>query len=237
MQTALVGTALLMGLVGGPHCVAMCGAACTGVIRIVRAPMGGGVAALSAGPRTLPAAVAFHAGRVAGYAAAGAVAAAAVQSLGLVSEQVAMLRPLWVLLHVFVLAWGLLLAAFGRQPPWAHRLGRVLAARLRPLTGSALGVLATGALWVSMPCGLLYSALMLAGLATGPVQGALVMAVFALGSGVSLVLAPWLWERLRSGASAARRELGTRIAGGLLAAVALQALWMDLSYQIDIWCR
>ncbi|HEY9223554.1 MAG TPA: sulfite exporter TauE/SafE family protein, partial [Variovorax sp.] len=28
MQTALLGTALLMGLAGGPHCIAMCGAAC-----------------------------------------------------------------------------------------------------------------------------------------------------------------------------------------------------------------
>ncbi len=237
MQTALAGTALLMGLVGGPHCVAMCGAACAGVIRIVRAPAGGGTATLSASPRTLSATAAFHAGRIAGYAAAGAVAAAAVQSLGFASEQVSALRPLWVLLHVFVLAWGVMLAALGRQPVWAHRIGRALAARLRPLTGSMVGVLATGALWVSLPCGLLYSALMLAGLANGPVQGALVMALFAVGSGVSLVLAPWLWQRLRTGADGARKAWGTRLAGGLLAAVALQAVWIDLSRQIEIWCR
>jgi sulfite exporter TauE/SafE len=240
LQTALAGTALLMGLVGGPHCVAMCGAACAGVIRIVRAPASGGVAMLSASPRTLSATAAFHAGRIAGYAAAGAVAAAAAQGLGFASEQVAALRPMWVLLHVFVLAWGLMLAALGRQPIWAHRLGRSLAARLRPLTDTTAGVLATGALWVSMPCGLLYSALMLAGLANGPVQGAGVMALFAVGSGVSLVLAPWLWQRLRSGGAgggAARLAWGTRLAGGLLAAVALQAVWIDLSHQIDIWCR
>ena len=66
MQTALAGTALLMGLVGGPHCVAMCGAACAGVIRIVRAPEGGGVATLSSGERDGSASWVFHAGRVAG---------------------------------------------------------------------------------------------------------------------------------------------------------------------------
>jgi hypothetical protein len=33
-----------------------------------------------------------------------------------------------------------------------------------------------------------------------------------------------------------RQEWGTRLAGGLLAAVALQAVWMDLSRQIRIWC-
>ncbi len=234
MQTALAGTALLMGLIGGPHCVAMCGAACAGVIRVVRAPEGGGVATLSAGRRDLSAAMVFHAGRIAGYAAAGALAAAAVQSLALASEQAAALRPLWVMLHVFVLAWGLMLAALGRQPLWAHRVGRSLAARLRPLTASKFGLLATGALWVCMPCGLLYSALMLAGLANGPLQGAWLMALFAAGSGVSLLLAPWLWQRL---AGIAHREWGMRLAGGLLAAVAFQALWIDLSHQIEVWCR
>ena len=84
--------------------------------------------------------------------------------------------------------------------------------------------------------GVLFAALMLAGLATGPVQGALVMALFAAGSGVSLALAPWLWQRLGRGAGIVRQEWGTRLAGGLLAVVALQAVWMDLSRQIRIWC-
>ncbi|VTU36425.1 hypothetical protein H4CHR_03910 [Variovorax sp. PBS-H4] len=236
MQTALAGTALLMGLAGGPHCVAMCGAACAGVIRIVRAPQGGGVAALPMREREGAAAWAFHAGRVGGYAAAGAVAAAAVGSLAFASGQVAALRPLWVLLHVFVLGWALLLAGLGRQPMWAHRIGRAVAARLHPATGSVPGLLAIGAMWVAMPCGLLYSALMLAGLADGPVQGALVMTLFAAGSGVWLAAAPWLWERLGSGAGVMRKEWGTRIAGGLLAAMAVQALWNDLTRQIEIWC-
>lgn len=234
MQTALAGTALLMGLAGGPHCVAMCGAACAGVIRIVRAPAGG-VAALQPAAPSLPAAV-FHAGRVAGYAAAGAAAAATMQGLVLASVHLSALRPAWVLLHVFVLAWGALLAVSGRQPVWAHRVGRWAAARLRPMTRSAFGVLAAGALWVAMPCGLLYSALMLAALSNGVLEGAAVMALFALGGAVSLLVAPWLWQRLRSGAGLVSQQWGTRLAGAMLAAVALQALWMDLAHQIKIWC-
>jgi sulfite exporter TauE/SafE len=237
MQTALIGTALLMGLAGGPHCVAMCGAACAGVVRVVRAPAGSGGAALVAPAPAISASAAFHAGRIAGYAAGGAIAATAVQSLAFASEHVAMLRPLWMLLHVFVFAWGLVLALSGRQPLWAHSLGRLFAARLRPLTGSAWGVLATGALWVSMPCGLLYSALMLAALGNGPLEGAAVMAVFAVGSGVSLLLAPWIWLRLRGSFGPSRREWGTRIAGAVLAVVALQAVWHDLGRQIAIWCE
>ena len=63
MQSSLAVTALLMGLVGGPHCVAMCGAACAGIGQ-------------AAGPRRTPAMLSFQAGRVIGYAALGALAAA-----------------------------------------------------------------------------------------------------------------------------------------------------------------
>ncbi|SDZ99078.1 sulfite exporter TauE/SafE family protein [Variovorax sp. YR216] len=238
MQTALLGTAFLMGLAGGPHCVAMCGAACAGVIRIVRAPQGGAASVTSGGSlQGQGATLAFHAGRIASYAAAGAVAAMTVQGIGLASERIAALRPFWVLLHVAVLMWGLSLAVLGRQPVWAHRLGGTLQARLRPLTGSTAGVLATGALWGAMPCGLLYSALMLAGLADGPLQGAMAMAGFGAGSGVSLIAAPWLWQRLSTSAGIARKEWGSRLAGALLAAVAFHALWADLARQIDLWCR
>jgi sulfite exporter TauE/SafE len=236
MQAVFFGSALLMGLAGGPHCIAMCAAPSAGVIRLVRAPVAaadGPACGSAAGSSTL----AFHAGRVIGYAAAGAVAAVAMQSVGLASERIVTLRPLWVLLHVAVFFWGLSLALLGRQPLWTHRLGGVLSARLRLFTGSAFGLLAVGALWVAMPCGLLYSALMLAALASGPVQGAAVMAAFAVGSGVSLVLAPWVWQKIRaSGVGPARKEWGARIAGGLLAAVALHAVWADLSHQIEIWC-
>jgi sulfite exporter TauE/SafE len=97
-------------------------------------------------------------------------------------------------------------------------------------------VLATGLLWVALPCGLLYSALMLASLGNGPLQGAGLMALFALGSSLSLLIGPWLWQRLRWGGGA-RQTWGARVAGLLLAAVAVQALWSDLIRQIDAWCR
>lgn len=230
MQTAWA--ALLMGLAGGPHCVAMCGAASAAVIRIVPAAAGGHANTAFAAP------AAFHVGRIASYAAAGAIAAASVDSLAQASAQVAALRPLWMLLHVFVFAWGAMLAVAGRQPVWAQRVGRTLEARLRPLAGGTpLGLLAVGALWVAMPCGLLYSALLLASLGNGPLQGGLAMMSFAVGSGLSLVLAPWLWQRLRWGGTGRLQAWGARLAGVLLAAVALQALWSDLGHRIADWCR
>ncbi|MBU2286227.1 MAG: sulfite exporter TauE/SafE family protein [Gammaproteobacteria bacterium] len=238
MQLALAGTALLMGLAGGPHCVAMCGAACASLSSVGRAvPVRGPrpAAALrwtAAEPGTL----AFHAGRVASYALGGAIAATAVQQLGAAGQHVAALRPLWTLLHVFVFAWGVMLAVLGRQPLWASGLGRSVVNRLRTGRGTSAGILAAGSLWVLMPCGLLYSALMLASLANDGLQGAVVMALFAAGSAVSLVLAPWLLLRLGAGIGTFRRDWGTRFAGAALALVSVQAIWTDLAHQVALWC-
>ncbi|QSI31965.1 sulfite exporter TauE/SafE family protein [Variovorax sp. RKNM96] len=238
MQLALAGAALLMGLAGGPHCVAMCGAASAAVIRIVpRMPAMSTLPAGSGAMQALTAPAAFHLGRIASYAVAGAIAAASVDSLAEASAHVAALRPLWVLMHVFVFAWGAMLAVTGRQPLWAQRIGRGLESRLHPLAGRTwLGVLATGMLWVALPCGLLYSALMMASLGNGPLQGAGLMTLFALGSGASLLLGPWLWQRFRW-AGGARQAWGARLAGVLLAGVAAHAVWADLIRQIDAWCR
>ncbi|MDM0117709.1 sulfite exporter TauE/SafE family protein [Variovorax sp. J22R133] len=236
MQLALAGAALAMGLAGGPHCVAMCGAASAGVIRLVRAPVSAnaGATALSRG---LSATLAFHVGRVASYAVAGAAVAMAAQSLAFASVHVAAVRPLWVMFHAALLAWGVALMVLGRQPAWAHDLGRELAGRVRRHTRSGFGVLATGALWVLMPCGLLYSALALASLGNGPFEGAIAMVLFALGSGLTLVTAPWLWQRLRARMARSADGWGARMAGVLLAALAAQALWMDLGQEILDLCR
>src|SRR5881398_3519011 len=102
MTLTLAGTAFLMGLVGGPHCMAMCGAACGGVIRATGAGPGRGMGM-------------FQAGRLLGYTLAGAAAGLAVQSFAWLSSQTAALQPLWTLFHAMVLLWGLVLLARARQ--------------------------------------------------------------------------------------------------------------------------
>ncbi|MGH6627525.1 MAG: sulfite exporter TauE/SafE family protein [Burkholderiaceae bacterium] len=222
MQTSLALTALLMGLAGGPHCAAMCGAACTGIGRAGPAP------------RSMRL---FHAGRLLGYSLAGGLAAAAIQSLAWLTEQAGVLRPVWTLFHVAVLAWGLALLAFARQPVWVEGLGRSVWARVRPLAAARGGVFSIGMLWALMPCGLLYSALLVAALSSGPLEGALAMALFAAGSTVSLALGPWLWRKLRANLNQWRQDWGTRTAGLLLCAVAGWALWMDLAQRVAAWCQ
>ena len=61
MQSSLAITALMMGLLGGPHCVVMCGAACAGLGQ-------------AAGKQRAQALWAFQLGRLGGYASLGALA-------------------------------------------------------------------------------------------------------------------------------------------------------------------
>ena len=224
MVLTLVGAAFVMGLVGGPHCVAMCGTACAGVIRIVR----------RSDPPPRHASLPFHAGRVLGYAVAGAVAAQAVEGFAWMGEHSAALRPAWTLLHLAVLAWGLSLLVLGRQPALVGDVGRQLWRRVRPLAPRVGGSFTVGVLWACMPCGLLYSALLAAALSGGPAAGALSMALFAVGSGVSLAFAPRLFDPARG--AGARREWGARAAGGLVVMASAWALWMDLAHRVALWC-
>ena len=223
MAWGLAGTAFLMGLVGGPHCLAMCGAACGGVVRGVGAPPVRGMWT-------------FQGGRLLGYTVAGAVAGAAFQSLAWLAQHSAALRPVWTVFHLAVLAWGLVLLAQARQPAWVESAGRSVWHKVRPLAQRRGGLVVTGALWTFMPCGLLYSALLVASLSGGPLEGAVGMALFAAGSGISLGLAPTALRRLQQAGNRLRKDSGTRIAGLLLAAAAAWALWMDVAHRVAEWC-
>lgn len=225
MQTTLAVTALFMGLAGGPHCVAMCGAACAAIGR-------------SGDGRNTRSMWAFQAGRVAGYALMGAGAAASMQGLGWLSIHSAALRPVWSLFHVAAAFLGLMLLWRARQPVWLEHSARTVWTRVRAATGGSggrpgAGALVLGVVWSLLPCGLLYSALLVAALTGSMVEGAAVMALFALGSSVSLMAGPWLWVRLRTQGSG---EWAIRLAGLALLVTSLLALWMGLVHNTAPWC-
>lgn len=234
MFSALVMSALLMGVAGGPHCVAMCAAAC------------GGIARACGGGRDKSALLALLAGRLVSYAVGGAVVAASVGALARVGAVTAWLHPLWVMVHVGALALGGWLLLSGRQPVWLEDAAQRVGARLSGATHApqAAGLSGTGAggvqvvrvfrpgragllglAWLAWPCGLLQSALVVAGLAGSPPEGASVMAAFALGSGVSLWVGPALWLRL--GASTQAQTWAVRGAGAMLLVASGWALWHD----------
>jgi sulfite exporter TauE/SafE len=222
MQTSLALTSLFMGLAGGPHCIAMCGAAC---------------ASLQKGQSGAYDLWKFQAGRLIGYASLGAVAAGSVKSLAWFSNQTLALHPVWTFFHVLVFCWGLILLIYARQPTWADNFGRQVWMRVPKLSNLPGGVVATGMLWALMPCGLLYSALLVASLSANALNGAFSMATFSIGTSVSLMLGPLLWLKLKNGNKCINENASMRLAGLLLATIAGWAIWMDLMHQVKIWCK
>ncbi|MBB3193834.1 sulfite exporter TauE/SafE family protein [Roseateles terrae] len=242
LELALMGSAFLMGMAGSVHCVSMCAAPCAAVT--------GGQGASAA---------LFHGGRLVSYSLAGAVAASSIGLLWQWEQAAAWLKPVWLALHLAVLALGLWLLWRGEQPLWMQRrLSRTPS--LLPSGGASHPSVrgrsaAAGLAWVAWPCGLLQSALMVATLATGPVTGAMVMAAFAIGSSPGLWAAPWLLRRLAqtrpapAGVSVIHLEgrmppnpgadglrWATRLSGLLLSAAALWALGHGLWVQIRAYC-
>lgn len=222
MNTSLAATALLMGLVGGPHCIAMCGAACAGIGQ-------------AAAPRSTQAIALFQLGRLIGYSALGALAAASMQGLGWLTVQSAALRPAWTMVHVAAVLLGLMLLLQARQPLWLDTGARRVWARVRQATQSMglVAPLGLGTAWALLPCGLLYSAVMVAALAGSVAGGAAVMALFALGSGLALAAGPWLLLRL---GARGRGALGLRLAGLALLLTSGWGLWMGLVHDQAPWC-
>jgi sulfite exporter TauE/SafE len=160
-----------------------------------------------------------------------------MDSLAWLTQQAAALQPAWTLMHVAVMGWGLMMLFEMRQPLWMERAGRVVWGKVQPLVRSNHGLLTAGVLWGAMPCGLLYSALLVAALSGGAAEAALSMVLFGLGSGIWLVGGPWAWMLIKARLSLVRAAWGSRIAGGLLCSVAAWALWMDLIYKPSLWCR
>jgi hypothetical protein len=177
----------------------------------------------------------FQAGRVLGYALLGALAAASMQGVGWLSVQSAAIRPIWTLLHIAALVLGLVLLLSARQPVWLEAAGKSLWVRVRSWVGKghAGAPLMLGTVWALLPCGLLYSALLVAAMSARPLDGAVVMALFALGTSVSMMAGPWLWLRLRGAGSG---QWGVRLAGLALAASSGWAVWMGLFHDTAPWC-
>ena len=222
MNFSLAVTALILGLAGGPHCIAMCGAACAGIGQ-------------AAAPRTQAALALFQLGRLIGYGLLGLLAAASMQGLGWLSVHTAALRPIWIMIHAAAIVIGLVLLTLGRQPLWLDSGARRVWARVRAGVNrwGLAAPLTIGVAWALLPCGLLYSALMNAALTGRAMWGAVVMLLFAVGSGVTLWLGPWLL--LRFGVNG-RSVWGMRLAGLALVVTAGWGLWMGLMHSQAPWC-
>jgi sulfite exporter TauE/SafE len=202
-----------------------------------------------AGGATRASAAAWHAGRVFGYMVLGAAAAAGFGALSWAAQGPPLLRPLWTMLNAAVFVFGTILVVQGRQPPILDRAGAWAWQRLRPAAAGGTPVrfagapamprqdslphrFALGSAWALLPCGMLYSAVVLAVLTADPWSGAAVMGAFAVCSGLHLGLAGEAVRRLQGRTDARWRALGQRVAGAAICAMAAYAIVAGLTGRV-----
>jgi sulfite exporter TauE/SafE len=207
----------LIGLLGGTHCIGMCG---------------GIVGALSMGSRTrLSLHLAYNSGRIVSYALAGALAGALGSASLVLSDQLPVRLMLYVLANLMLVALGLYLVGVTRALALSERLGQKLWRHVHPLSKRFLPARTVaqafplGLLWGWLPCGLVYGALVSALSSGSALRGAGSMLAFGLGTLPNLLLAGLLAVRLKAylGRPAVRLAAGVLIMGyglwGLSAAV------------------
>jgi sulfite exporter TauE/SafE len=184
---------LLVGLLGGTHCIGMCG---------------GIVSALSMGGQSrFSLHLAYNVGRIVSYAVAGAFVGA-LGGLGLtLSGQWPLRIGLYVAANLMLVALGFYLLGLTQVLAFTERLGQHLWRHLQPLSRRYLPAhnvaqaFPLGLLWGWLPCGLVYSALIMALSSGSAAKGASIMLAFGIGTLPNLLLAGLLAVRLREYAS------------------------------------
>ena len=183
----------LIGLLGGVHCVGMCGGivgafsvAGSSVkpfpVRVVSQTSSAGFSA-EGSLRVLS----FNAGRIGSYMIAGAIAGLLGSVPALLNITTLQSIGYWFA-NLLLIALGLTLMNLWHGLARVESVGRWLWRSVQPLISRFLPVetmwqaAALGSLWGWVPCGMVYSVLMTALLTGSALHGALVMCAFGLGT-------------------------------------------------------
>jgi sulfite exporter TauE/SafE len=193
---------LLVGLLGGVHCLGMCGS----IVGIFTAQ-------LPKNRARWPFHLAYSSGRIASYTVAGALVGTVGQAGLLMRDAVPVQHLLFALSSLMLVMLGLYLAGLWGAVRRLENLGSGLWKRLQPYTTKLLPVntvpraLALGALWGWLPCGLVYSVLVTSLASGSMVLGAMIMAAFGLGTLPNLLAIGLLWEHCRKWVQSPRVRL------------------------------
>jgi len=208
----LLPSALILGVLGGGHCLGMCGGL-MGALTLAIPP--------EQRARRLQLLLAYNLGRICSYALAGLLLGLAGWALA--SSPAAL--ALRVVAGLLMIVMGLYLAGWWSGLTRIEALGRGLWRFIQPLTRRFMPVtslpraLVLGGLWGWLPCGLVYSTLLWAASQGNALHSAALMFTFGLGTLPVLIATGLAAERL----TALLRRQGIRMAGGVL--VILFGLW------------
>ncbi|WP_069084651.1 sulfite exporter TauE/SafE family protein [Pseudomonas sp. TCU-HL1] len=208
----LLFSAFILGLLGGGHCLGMCGGL-MGALTLAIPP--------EQRNRRLRLLLAYNLGRILSYALAGLLIGLAGWAIA--SSPAAL--ALRVAAALLLICMGLYLAGWWSGLTRIEALGKGLWRHIQPAARKLLPVstlpraLLLGGLWGWLPCGLVYSTLLWSASQGSATDSALLMLAFGVGTLPVLVATGLAAERL----TALLRRRGVRIAGGLL--VILFGLW------------
>jgi sulfite exporter TauE/SafE len=188
-----IGAVFFIGLLGGIHCLGMCGS----IVGILTGQM----------PKDnsrLKFHLAYNFGRIASYTFAGALVGLIGQAGFLLRDVVPVQHLLYFLSSLMLIALGLYIAGVWGVVRSIEHAGILLWKNIQPLTRSLFPIvtpvraLLLGALWGWLPCGLVYSVLVTA-LASGHARsGALIMLAFGMGTLTNLLVIGLFWEKCRA---------------------------------------
>lgn len=215
-------TAFLVGLLGGVHCVGMCGGIVGALTLGLPSERREGLSAM------MPFQLAYNLGRIASYVVAGAIMGALGMLLAQLLPVYYAQRVLLGLAGLFMILLGLYLAGWWMLLNRVEQAGGGLWRRLEPLARRLIPVrspvqaLMVGLVWGWIPCGLVYSMLVNAVATGSALKGAGLMLAFAVGTLPNLLLMAVL-----AGAAArlARSIVARRIAGATVILFGVYTLW------------
>lgn len=175
-------TVFLVGLFGGVHCVGMCG----GIVGMLSF---GVSSEKKHSPATLlPILMGYNLGRITGYALAGAIVGGLSATLISLTDLHESQLILQTVAAIFMIALGLYIANIWTGLVKIELLGKKLWKIIEPLSRRFIPVagfakaLPLGFLWGWLPCGLVYSVLIMTLSAGSATKGALLMLSFGLGT-------------------------------------------------------
>ena len=192
VDTSLI-AAFLVGLLGGVHCVGMCGGI-VGALCIGLKPTSD--PSLQQSTRSaFPFLLSYNTGRITSYTVAGML----MGGIGWLGSHLldiyAVQKTLEIVAATFMLALGLYIAGWWRVLANVERLGgKVIWRRLEPIGRRFMPVTTLkqafllGLVWGWLPCGLVYSVIIWTISTQSPLEGGLLMLSFGLGTLPNLLL-------------------------------------------------